>query len=356
MFGYEIYFLPVGKESQSGDAIVVRTGNLFGRREEQTLILIDGGFKETGEFLVADTIPKFFGTDRIDMVVSTHPDQDHIGGLVTVLEGIKVDALLMHQPWELCAQLPDAVDAAVELHKKAKERNVAILKQPFAGELAGHIKGGFIRVVGPTRDYYTELLPDFDDSGKPASIRQMLMDKAAEKADEVKGLVLETMDKDSIGNDGDTSATNNSSVMLEITVDGKRILFTGDAGVPALENAAAFMGCSPGENLAVIQIPHHGSRHNVGSEVLNQIVGGISSQKNPLMEAVVSCALNGESQKHPNKRVINAFTRRGVNCYKTQGKGIEWSGYVTAHNAPARNLKTAQPCPFYDKVEPEDDD
>ena len=357
MFGYEIFFMPVGEESQSGDAIALRTGNLDGGREEQTVILIDGGFQATGEYLV-EKIPAFFHTNTIDFVVSTHSDQDHIGGLATVLEELDVRALLMHQPWEFLSQsqLPDAVDSAIALYKQAKEKGIPILGQPFANEWAENIKGGHMRVVGPSRNYYMQLLPEFDSAGKPADVRSGIMAKAAKIVDEAKSWVLETMGKDSISDDMDTSATNNSSVMLEITVDEKRILLTGDAGIPALENAAAFMGCLPGENLAVIQIPHHGSRHNVGPTVLNQIVGDIGNQKNPPIDAVVSCALDGESQKHPNKRVLNAFTRRGVRCYKTQEKSVNRKGgCVVHHNAPNRGLTPIPQCPFYDKVEQDDD-
>jgi hypothetical protein len=48
----EIDFLAVGDASKSGDAIAVRFGNLVGKREEQTVITIDGGTIESGEDLV----------------------------------------------------------------------------------------------------------------------------------------------------------------------------------------------------------------------------------------------------------------------------------------------------------------
>ncbi len=50
--GFEIDFLAVGKEGQSGDAIAFRIGNLLGERKEQFVAVIDGGFKESGEQLV----------------------------------------------------------------------------------------------------------------------------------------------------------------------------------------------------------------------------------------------------------------------------------------------------------------
>ena len=46
--GYEIDFIGVGQESKSGDAIAIRWGNLLGPREQQSVVLIDGGFRESG--------------------------------------------------------------------------------------------------------------------------------------------------------------------------------------------------------------------------------------------------------------------------------------------------------------------
>jgi beta-lactamase superfamily II metal-dependent hydrolase len=97
--GYEVEFLPVGDGERSGDAIVLRFGNLDGSRGEQTVVVVDGGFADTGQEVV-NHIKRFYGTDQIDLVISTHPDGDHSAGLVKVLEQLKVKRLWMHQPWD----------------------------------------------------------------------------------------------------------------------------------------------------------------------------------------------------------------------------------------------------------------
>lgn len=97
--GYEVDFLGTDSESKSGDAIAIRFGSLKGSRDEQTVVVIDGGFNDDGARLV-DHIRSHFGTDRVDLVISTHPDQDHINGLETVLNELDVDELWLHQPWE----------------------------------------------------------------------------------------------------------------------------------------------------------------------------------------------------------------------------------------------------------------
>ena len=90
--GYEVDIIGVGQESKSGDAIAIRWGNLFGSRSAQTVVIIDGGFRETGEDVV-EHITKYYGTDSIDTVISTHPDQDHINGLAVVLDEFVVGQL-----------------------------------------------------------------------------------------------------------------------------------------------------------------------------------------------------------------------------------------------------------------------
>src|SRR5665213_1547706 len=96
--GIEIDFLPVGEKSSGGDAIALRYGDLHGSREAQTVVVIDGGYRDSGEALV-DHITTHYNTDYVDFVISTHPDRDHISGLEVVLEQLRVGRLLMHLPW-----------------------------------------------------------------------------------------------------------------------------------------------------------------------------------------------------------------------------------------------------------------
>ena len=83
--GYEVDIIGVGQESKSGDAIAIRWGNLYGQRSEQKVVVIDGGFKDCG-YDVVKHIKIYYGTDCVDAVISTHPDQDHINGLHIVLD------------------------------------------------------------------------------------------------------------------------------------------------------------------------------------------------------------------------------------------------------------------------------
>lgn len=70
--GYKIDVLVVGEKSNSGDAIAVRYGNLSRQREDQTVVVIDGGYKADGERLAAH-IKNHYGKEKVDLVISTPP-------------------------------------------------------------------------------------------------------------------------------------------------------------------------------------------------------------------------------------------------------------------------------------------
>lgn len=72
-----VHFIDVGQ----GDSILVQTPN--GRT-----MLVDGGKKEAGEDVIAYL--KSLQIDEINVIVATHPDYDHIGGLIDVIDHFRI--------------------------------------------------------------------------------------------------------------------------------------------------------------------------------------------------------------------------------------------------------------------------
>ncbi|MDC3413451.1 MBL fold metallo-hydrolase [Aquibacillus sp. 3ASR75-11] len=77
----KVHFIDVGQ----GDSILIETPN--GKN-----MLIDGGAPSKGKDVVRYL--KKEGITTIDLVVSTHPDVDHVGGLAHVLEELNVKKVL----------------------------------------------------------------------------------------------------------------------------------------------------------------------------------------------------------------------------------------------------------------------
>ncbi|WP_146153703.1 ComEC/Rec2 family competence protein [Adhaeribacter arboris] len=331
--GIEIDFLPVGEGSRSADTIAIRYGDIVsGDRSQQKVIIIDGGTKESGLALI-EHIKKFYHTNVVDLVIMTHPDMDHCSGLTEILESLTVRQLWMHQPWNHSAdirrhfsdgrmtnnslerQIRVALDAAHQVEELALEKGIVII-EPFAGLKS---EDGIITVLGPNKEYYQSLIPDFRST--PDSVASKTLNffkKAIQTITEAFDLSDEKLPGD------DTSAENNSSAILLLQLDNQKFLFTGDAGVPALEKAnsyASLIGVHL-NNLNFIQIPHHGSKKNVNSNILNLVKSDV---------AFISAAKDG-APKHPSQRVINALIRRNTKVCVTQGNSI-----CFRHNVSARN-------------------
>ncbi len=343
--GYEIDFLPVGDESKSGDAITLRYGDLNGERGNQTVVVIDGGFNDTGE-KVAKHLADYYKTDKIDLIISTHPDQDHINGLSYLIENLTVGELWIHQPWDhntlladdfadgritddsIKERLKESLQKAYDLVQLAAKNKVNI-REPYTGLKYDER----LSVLGPSLNYYTSLIPSFD--GMPAlkedadaSSKQSFFARAVQY---IKHKAA-GWGKDELDNEDTTSAKNNSSVITQLIVDDRRMLFTGDAGITALSYAADVIDKQPNVDLKFFQIPHHGSKRNLGPEILNRLIGRpVNEGQTRNISAFASSAKKG-GPKHPSAKVINALTHRGVKVLATRG-----NAKCSPYNAPKRD-------------------
>ena len=350
--GIEIDFLPAGNGSRSADAIAIRYGNLSSNdRSQHKIIIIDGGYKENGRALV-EHVKTYYKTDIVDIVIMTHPDLDHCSGLTEVLNNITVRELWMHQPWNhsdeilnlfkdgrlttnsLEKKLQVALDSAFAVEEVAEGKTKII--EPFADHKSAD---GVITVLGPTREYYQELIPQFRKT--PESKTEEILTEAKGKVFSVINWIKETLhiSTETLGNEGKTSCENNSSVILLFQIGEEKFLFTGDAGIPALESATQY-AASKGISLLGLrwmQVPHHGSKRNIGSNLLDKLKP---------QTAFVSVSKN-DGHKHPSKKVINAFIRRGTSVFTTEGLGI-----CHFYNSPGRlGWSSLAPQVFNDNVE-----
>jgi beta-lactamase superfamily II metal-dependent hydrolase len=360
--GYEVAFLQVGEGGCGGDAIVIRYGNLLANPIQQRIIVIDAGYADTGKAVVSH-VKDVYKSDRVDLVLSTHPDNDHVGGLYEVVTELTVGELWMHQPWNhtrgtaglykdgrltdagISAKLRKALSTARDVETAALRRGITI-REPFTGR---RDETESLVVLGPTEAYYEALLPQM--SCTPDSILEQVIRYATrgltQKATDAYYSVRESWDRDGIHDDPTpTSAENNSSVVSLFGHDGKYFLFTADAGIPALTNALNALNPQWDLNqLFLVQVPHHGSRHNVGPTILDRMLGPKLPAPAKKRHAFVSVGKE-PTTKHPSRRVLNAFTRRGATVWQHEG------GTVTFHQgAPPRNWTALTAQPFFANVE-----
>jgi beta-lactamase superfamily II metal-dependent hydrolase len=314
---FEVDYLWVGDGEKTGDAIACR----LTRSDTGTVavIVIDGGFTETGNRMV-EHIRNVYGTEKIDLVVSTHPDDDHIRGLFPVLTDLQVGTLLVHQP-SLYGYGPNddvKADLADDLVALAKARGVSVVA-PFAGQ---RYFGGAVTVAGPSEEYYKSLLGDEKSFNSVTQQAIRMLRKAVAGTTRMLQTLAGDPGESLVDDRGGTTPRNNTSVILDITVAENRVLFTGDAGVPALTAAADYLDAvglsSRGPNL--FDVPHHGSRHNVDPAILDRLLGEQTTEGRGWAVASVG----KEASEHPRPEVANALRRRGYPVACTRGTNIWW--------------------------------
>jgi beta-lactamase superfamily II metal-dependent hydrolase len=356
---YQVDFFPVGDGEHSGDAIALRFGDFSDPMKTQ-VVIIDGGFQPNGEALVKH-VKEVYGTTYVDVVVSTHPDRDHSSGLSIVLEQLTVGQLWLHKPWEHTQDISkmfqdgrvtdmsvaDGIRKSLEdvhyLEKLAKKNGVAIV-EPFTGVTDNT---NSLVVLGPTKAYYDTLLPDFRCT--PAPKYEGLMAKLAYGAGGLALKVAEAIGVETLAEPEGTHAENNSSVILLLVIDEDCVLFTGDAGVPALGQAVEVLEGAAFDftRIKLVQIPHHGSKRNVGPKILDRILGPKQGSDARNRVAIVSACAKGEP-KHPSKRVTNAFRRRGAYVWGTMGRTTP---LLWEKGAARPGWSSVDPLPFYTEVE-----
>lgn len=202
-----------------GDCIVII--------DNSTAIIYDCGSEEHA--LRAIELMSEYGIDKATIILS-HNDDDHFKGIPTLIAKGKVDKLftilLLKYKQKLLDQIDDGRINKNSLGEKIKEcyDNIASLSEKVA-----------LRDVYENSDEFPEQIefigPDFD----------YMIEAAAKGLDNREG---DTFDKETI--------TNATSVQIQLTIDDKKFLLTGDCAPAAIPESLKL------NEYDYIQLPHHG--------------------------------------------------------------------------------------------------
>lgn len=100
----KVYFLDVGQ----ADSILIQN--------QDKNMLIDAGNNKDGEKLVKYL--KSLGISKFDIIVGTHPHEDHIGGLDDIINNFEVGKIYMPKVSTTTATFEDVIDAIVDKELK----------------------------------------------------------------------------------------------------------------------------------------------------------------------------------------------------------------------------------------------
>ena len=188
-----IKFIDVGQ----GEAILIAL-------PEKT-VLIDAG--PTGSAPKIAQVLQELGRDKIDYLVATHPDEDHIGGMADVISNTQIGTIYA----------PNKTNNTATYRKflAAIQNNNLQITLAEAGT-----------IIDQTDSYKLEILWPKKDANFPD--------------------------------------TNDYSIIIKLTVGNKTFLFTGDAPTNAILNS------NPG-HIDVLKLSHHGSRTGTTEVLIHKL-------------------------------------------------------------------------------------
>jgi beta-lactamase superfamily II metal-dependent hydrolase len=296
-----IDMLDVGK----GDAYVVE---LYDDQGTKFVFVVDGGTAERSDILLSHV--RNYHNNTINLAVSTHPDTDHIGGLISLFENANIGHLFLNDPRDFISQdtlmqrartnlsrdevevFKSAFDRMDELKELAQAQSTTHHPATFADSQPRFSWGGWsVYILGPSENLFRDIWLNED------VVRDWF---SSDTVDQLVSSQPQTsvLDDPSI----DTKPVNNSSIIMLIEGYGKKYLFTGDAGKRAIRDAMAVRDI---RSLTWLDVPHHGSRRNLDTEIINHLAPNTSYISSP------------GTTKHPRRTIVRALQKAGSRVYST---------------------------------------
>ena len=186
--GLEVTIFNAGK----ADAILLTTPS--------SAVLIDCGGKNFGKTILEELAAR--GIERIDVLILSHFDRDHVGGAAVVIAGVEVDRVLQSN----CPQDSGAMEKYLRSLRKT-----GLEPETVRETLSFTLDGVLYTVDPPLRESY------------------------------------------------DSDASNNSSLIVTVEHGDNRLVFMGDAGTARI---AEYLAASPAP-CAFLKVPHHGQKEKL---------------------------------------------------------------------------------------------
>lgn len=280
-------------DSCEGDAVLLTT--------QEKNILIDGGRISTYDE-IKEEIKKM---EKLDLVILTHYDDDHIYGLINLFRNSK-ELKKVEKIWaNLEKQLRIESIYEVPGEKKGLTRSgvTACKLQKLIPDKIWHeeaiIEGMSLKltetliidVLNPTKEIIENLSINFEEELKTKKLDREKLVQRSSKND----YKLEIGKLKNKKYNEDDSISNISSIVTLIKDDNKFYLFTGDCPTSHIEKGLRKLKYSE-ENklkLELLKLPHHGSNRNF----------------NPSLLDIIDCQnflllTDGSQHGHPTKETI----------------------------------------------------
>ena len=299
---FQIEMLP----AREGDCLWITYGDAAAPRH----VLIDGGRKATAK-TVRQRLKALGPNGRLELLIISHIDRDHIEGVVGLLEaagglGVEVGDVWFNAYHHL---LDDALEGFGAAQGERLSKALIDLKLPwnkaFGGGSVVLNKGGGLRKVelagglsltllSPTRQKLEDLRPVWEKECRLAGLVPGKAGKPQGNPPELES--FGAIDVDALAVlpfKADGSEPNGSSIAVLAEFEGRRVVLAADAHADVMAPALKALDGGARVKLDAFKLAHHGSMANTSAEVV----------------ALVDCprwmiSTNGSYFEHPDQAAV----------------------------------------------------
>lgn len=244
-------------------------------------LIIDFGISGTYRFLS----PEVENFSKLDAVLVTHVDYDHIGGFFKWLSDQEQPfnnevPVYMNTPSLILTPSESnmvGIDHGVNLEQLLLKRDVRPIPIFMDGSnsLYQNIHGLQLQVLSPNKTVLSKLLQKwtaseiYQEYQKENSLQNNKVSTDTKELRSVKDILADPPKP----HDWEDDLLNSSSIAFVIHHNGNRILFLGDANPTLVSTELDRLGYNKNNKLKLdlIKISHHGSRHNTTQDLLERI-------------------------------------------------------------------------------------
>lgn len=186
-------------------------------------ILVDAGFPTAAERQVVPAL-EALGVTNLDLIIASHLDNDHVGGIATVVEAVGVDRVILPPPAVTARRREDLLELC-------QRRGIGI-STLYTGDRLDWVEGTVFQVLSPS---------DYLDGGNEDSVVLHLKE-----------------------GDFDMLLTGDAGIKTEtrIMASWDQLPYTTPGGLPACE---------------VLKVGHHGSRYSTSLSWLERVTPSVAA-------------------------------------------------------------------------------
>lgn len=266
----------------NGDSIIIK----FGEKNNFKNIVIDGGrglgcYRDLNIFLKG--LEK--GKDYIELIIVTHIDDDHINGILKIVQDGSISKDIVKDVWfnsgtlisgifndgevdtsrviplELLGTTDMSVKQGISLETHLETLGIWS-KRIIKSIDSYNCSGAVIKVLSPNLKALSELNNKWEYEVNKNTDMASISDYSISIEDLINKKFVE-----------DTSIPNMSSIGLIFEYDDKCIMMFGDAHPSIIVESLKLMGYSSNNKIKVdiLKVSHHGSKFNTSDELLELI-------------------------------------------------------------------------------------